>query len=74
MTAPLLQTKLFIPPARPGLVARSRLMARLDQADWPGCHAVLLTAPAALFGVLARIRDLNLTLVSVQRVEEKEEE
>ena len=32
MEAPFLATKLFIPPARPGLVARARLMDRLSES------------------------------------------
>jgi hypothetical protein len=31
-----------------------------------------LRDPAALFGLLARIRDLNLTLLEVRRIEETE--
>jgi LuxR family maltose regulon positive regulatory protein len=31
MTMPLLTTKLYIPPARPGLVSRQRLLAQLDE-------------------------------------------
>jgi len=46
MSATLLQTKLFVPPLRPGLVARKRLIEKLDQVCSPGCHAVILTAPA----------------------------
>lgn len=30
----------------------------------------MLSDPAALFGALARVRDLNLTLLEVRRVEE----
>ena len=30
MTAPLLETKLYIPPARPGLVPRPRLTEQLN--------------------------------------------
>lgn len=44
--AALLQTKLFIPPTRPSLVARQRLIRKLDQACLPGCRAALLSAPA----------------------------
>src|SRR3990170_1351217 len=44
MQATLLSTKLFIPPARPGLVARPRLMERLRDAL--SCSLVLVSAPA----------------------------
>jgi LuxR family maltose regulon positive regulatory protein len=46
MTSTLRQTKLFVPPLRSGLVARPRLIAQLDQAQNPGCRAVILAAPA----------------------------
>ena len=46
MPAMLLQTKLYLPQARPDLVARPRLMERLDQAWQPGCRVVLVSAPA----------------------------
>ena len=44
MTTPLLSTKFFIPPARPGVVSRPRLLERLDA----GSHAklILISAPA----------------------------
>jgi LuxR family transcriptional regulator, maltose regulon positive regulatory protein len=44
MDTPLLATKLFIPQPRPGLVARPRLMERLDGAL--GSGLVLVSAPA----------------------------
>ena len=44
MSIPLLQTKLYIPPPRPGLVSRPRLLERLDA----GLHSklTLISAPA----------------------------
>ena len=44
MTTPLLSTKFYIPPARPGVVSRPRLLERLDA----GSHAklILISAPA----------------------------
>jgi LuxR family maltose regulon positive regulatory protein len=44
MTAPLLTTKLYMPPARPSLVSRPRLMERLNT----GLHRKLMivSAPA----------------------------
>ncbi len=46
MTASILTTKLYIPPARDRRVARPRLLARLDAGLRPGCRLVLLSAPA----------------------------
>ena len=44
MTTPLLSTKFFIPPTRPGVVSRPRLLERLDA----GSHTklILISAPA----------------------------
>jgi LuxR family maltose regulon positive regulatory protein len=36
MTAPLLKTKLYIPPVRPERVPRPRLIEQLDAGLWPG--------------------------------------
>lgn len=44
METPLLTTKLYIPPARPGLVARPRLIERLRSAL--SCTLTLISAPA----------------------------
>ena len=44
--APLLRTKLYIPPARPGLVSRPRLLERLDEGLRVGHKLTLLSAPA----------------------------
>jgi LuxR family maltose regulon positive regulatory protein len=41
---PLLATKLYAPPARPGLVARPRLLQRLDRGL--DSHLILVSAPA----------------------------
>jgi LuxR family maltose regulon positive regulatory protein len=41
---PLLATKLHIPPARPNMVARPRLMERLDRGL--SARLILLSAPA----------------------------
>ena len=42
MPAPLLFTKLYIPPSRPGIVQRPRLIERLTM----GCRLTLISAPA----------------------------
>ena len=44
MTSSLLQTKLHIPPSRPTLLPRARLVSRLDAA--PGIVLALVSAPA----------------------------
>jgi hypothetical protein len=46
MPTPLLQTKLFVPPARPGLVLRPRLVERLNAGTRSGHKLTLLSAPA----------------------------
>ena len=43
---PLLQTKLYIPPIRPGLVLRPRLIERLQEGLELGCKLTLVCAPA----------------------------
>jgi LuxR family transcriptional regulator, maltose regulon positive regulatory protein len=44
ISSPLLETKLFIPRPRPGLVSRPRLMERLNQAS--AGKLTLVSAPA----------------------------
>ncbi len=46
MIAPLLTTKLYIPPPRSGLVARPRLIERLDEGLGQGHILTLIAAPA----------------------------
>lgn len=46
MPAPLLKTKLYIPPARSGLVSRSRLVERLKRELGPDHKLTLVSAPA----------------------------
>jgi LuxR family maltose regulon positive regulatory protein len=46
MLAPLLQTKLYIPPPRPDLVSRPRLLQRLDEGLRLGHELTLVSAPA----------------------------
>lgn len=43
---PLLQTKLYVPPVRPELVARPRLMEQIDKGLCLGHKLVLVFAPA----------------------------
>ena len=46
MATPLLRTKLYIPPPRPGLVPRPRLVERLDEGLRRGLQLTLISAPA----------------------------
>ncbi len=46
MSAPLLATKFYIPPAGPDRLNRPRLLQRLDDGLLPGCALVLICAPA----------------------------
>ncbi len=46
MSATLLRTKLFVPPVRPNLVSRPRLIERLNQVRQPGHKLTLISAPA----------------------------
>jgi LuxR family maltose regulon positive regulatory protein len=46
MTTPLLQTKLYIPPPRPDLVPRPRLIERLNEGLRLGHRLTLISAPA----------------------------
>jgi LuxR family maltose regulon positive regulatory protein len=42
----LLTTKLFIPPTRPKIVPRPRLIDQLNACAYPGCKLILISAPA----------------------------
>jgi LuxR family maltose regulon positive regulatory protein len=42
----VLKTKLYIPPVRPGLVSRPRLIERLEERLHLGCKLTLVSAPA----------------------------
>ncbi len=46
MPAPLLFTKLYIPPPKPGIVPRSRLVERLNEGLALGYKLALISAPA----------------------------
>lgn len=46
MFAPILTTKLYIPPWRSEVVSRPHLLARLDAGLAPGCKLTLISAPA----------------------------
>src|SRR3954452_2911818 len=53
MPGPLVQSKLFMPPARPGAVARPRLS---DGLTGDGGRLILVSAPAG-FGKTTLVRD-----------------
>lgn len=46
MPVPLLATKLYVPPPRPNLVSRPRLVERLNECLTNGCKLTLISAPA----------------------------
>lgn len=46
MATPLLRTKLYIPPVRPDLVSRPRLIEQLEKGLQLGCKLTLVCAPA----------------------------
>jgi LuxR family maltose regulon positive regulatory protein len=46
METPLLRTKLYVPPPRPDLVVRQRLVARLDEGLRVGHRSTIISAPA----------------------------
>jgi LuxR family maltose regulon positive regulatory protein len=46
MTIPLLTTKLYIPPTRPELVSRPRLIERLNEGAHSGRKMTIISAPA----------------------------
>jgi LuxR family maltose regulon positive regulatory protein len=46
VTAPFLATKLFIPPHRPKIVSRSRLVEQLDRSLGSGHRLTIVSAPA----------------------------
>jgi len=49
----LLQTKLYVPPLRPNIVSRPRLIERLNQGLQLGHRLTLVSAPAGATGGLA---------------------
>src|SRR5688572_13634281 len=46
MSIPILPTKLYIPPPRPKVVSRPRLLAQLDEGTLSGRKLTLISAPA----------------------------
>jgi LuxR family maltose regulon positive regulatory protein len=56
MSAPFLATKLYIPPPRPGVVPRPRLIERMNEGLATGCKLTLISAPAG-FGKTTLVSD-----------------
>jgi LuxR family maltose regulon positive regulatory protein len=56
MAAPLLTTKLYIPPTRSNLVPRPNLVQRLDEGLHLGHKLTLISAPAG-FGKTTLVSD-----------------
>ncbi|HET9911360.1 MAG TPA: tetratricopeptide repeat protein, partial [Anaerolineales bacterium] len=63
MPAPILATKLYIPPPRPGVVPRPRLIERLNEGLAMGCRVTLISA-AAGFGKTTLVSEWISTLTS----------
>jgi LuxR family maltose regulon positive regulatory protein len=71
---PLLKTKLYVPPVRPGLVSRPRLVERLDEGLRTGRKLTLISAPAG-FGkttllsewIAGRTQDMCVAWVSLDK-------
>ncbi len=64
MSAPLLTTKLYIPPPRPNLIPRPRLIERLNA----GLHRklTLISAPAG-FGKTTLLSESEKPLIETER-------
>ena len=67
MTLPLLATKLHLPPLRNDLVARPRLLGRLNEALTTGRRLILVSAPAG-YGKTTLVRDWVRSLAPDARV------
>jgi LuxR family maltose regulon positive regulatory protein len=61
MTAPLLAAKIYIPPPRPELVPRPRLLERLSAGLHAGCKLIPISAPAG-FGKTTLLAEWLSTL------------
>lgn len=65
MAAPILRTKFYVPPVRPELVSRPRLIERLNAGLWqPASAGLLLGVGAPASGVPAGRFARRLTLIS----------
>ena len=61
MPAPVLATKLYLPPPRPNAVSRPRLIARLNEGLQAGRKLALISAPAG-FGKTTLVSEWIATL------------
>ena len=61
MPAPILATKLYLPPPRPGMVPRPRLVERLNEGLAAGRKLALISAPAG-FGKTTLVSEWIATL------------
>ncbi len=66
METPLLTTKLYIPPIRPELVPRPRLIERLDEGLRLGRQLTLISAPAG-FGKTTPVSESERPLIEIMR-------
>jgi LuxR family maltose regulon positive regulatory protein len=74
MAIALLKTKLYIPPVRPGLVSRPRLIERLDEGLRIGFKLTLVSAPAG-FGkttllsewIAGRTQDIRIAWLTLDK-------
>ena len=62
MSAPILATKLYIPPPRPEVVLRPRLIERLNQGFGRTSGVILISAPAG-FGKTTLVSEWVAALV-----------
>jgi len=67
MSTPILATKLYIPPSRPKVVLRSRLIERLNEGLSAGRKLTLISAPAG-FGKTTLVSEW---VASCERLEPK---
>lgn len=69
MPEPLIETKLHIPPPRPSLVPRPRLLRQLDAGIDPGQRLILVSAPPG-FGKTTLVAEwLHITKISRPQIE-----
>ena len=70
MAVPLLKTKLYIPPVRPGLVSRPRLIEQLDEGLRTGRKLTLISAPAG-FGKTTLLSEWIAGRIHAKHIYEK---
>ena len=70
MAVPLLKTKRYIPPVRPGLVSRPRLVERLDEGLRSGHKLTLISVPAG-FGKTTLLSEWIAGRIHAKHIYEK---